>query len=78
MLPLHIMASTPKRMRLKRLAGDAAVAIRRGPHNATNKAYKAIGKWMAANRRESARHPWEIYGRPDPADTETMIVHLRK
>jgi len=35
---------------------------------------------MAANRRESAGHSWEIYGdpTPDPAHTETMVVHLLK
>jgi hypothetical protein len=31
---------------------------------------------MAANRRESAGHSWEIYG--DPADTETTVVYLLK
>src|SRR5436305_543950 len=32
---------------------------------------------MAANRRESAGHSWEIYGdpMPDPANTETTVVH---
>ena len=45
-----------------------------------NEAYKAIENWMAANRRESAGHSWEIYGDPtsDPADTEPTIVDLRK
>ena len=40
----------------------------------------AIDRWMAANRRESAGHSWEIYGdpTPDPAHTETMVVHLLK
>lgn len=35
---------------------------------------------MAANHRESAGHSWEIYGdpTPDPAGTETMVVHLLK
>lgn len=35
---------------------------------------------LAANRRESAGHSWEIYGdpTPDPAHTETMVVHLLK
>jgi hypothetical protein len=35
---------------------------------------------MAANRRESAGHAWEIYGdpTPDPVDTETTVVHLLK
>jgi hypothetical protein len=43
-----------------------------------NEAHNAIGKWMAANRRESAGHSWEIYGdpTPDPADTETTVVYL--
>ena len=45
-----------------------------------NVAYQAIDQWMEANRRESAGRVWEIYGdpTPDPADTETTIVHLLK
>jgi len=45
-----------------------------------DKAYKAIENWMAANRRESAGHSWEIYGdpMPDAGETETTIVHLLK
>jgi hypothetical protein len=45
-----------------------------------NEAYDAIDTWMAANRRESAGHSWEIYGdpTPDPAHTETTVVHLLK
>ena len=60
--------------------GEAAVAVNRGPYNRMNEAYIAIQEWMAANRRESAGHSWEIYGdpTPDPADTETTIVHLLK
>jgi len=60
--------------------GEAAVAVHRGPYNRMSEAYKAIEKWMAANRRESAGHSWEIYGdpTPDPADTETTVVHLLK
>jgi hypothetical protein len=36
------------------------------------------GTWMAANRRESAGHSWEIYGDPtaDPADTPTTVMYL--
>ena len=58
--------------------GEAAVAVHRGPYNRMNEAHDAIGKWMAANRRESAGHSWEIYGdpTPDPADTETTVVYL--
>lgn len=58
--------------------GEAAVAVHRGPYNRMNEAYNAIEKWMAMSGRESAGHSWEIYGdpTPDPADTETTIVHL--
>ena len=60
--------------------GEAAVAVHRGPYNRMNEAHDAIGKWIAANRRESAGHSWEIYGdpTPDPADTETTVVYLLK
>ena len=60
--------------------GEAAVAVHRGPYNRLNEAHDAIGEWMAANRRESAGHSWEIYGdpTPDPADTETTVVYLLK
>jgi len=59
-------------------AGEAAVAVHRGPYSRMNEAHEAIGKWMAANRRESDGHSWEIYGdpTPDPADTETTVVYL--
>lgn len=58
--------------------GEAAVAVHRGPYDRMNEAYVAIEEWMAANGKESAGHSWEIYGdpTPDPADTETTIVHL--
>ena len=60
--------------------GEAAVAVHRGPYNRMNEARDAIRKWMAENRRESAGHSWEIYGdpTPNPADTETTVVHLLK
>jgi len=61
-------------------AGEAVVAVHRGPYNRMNEAYSAIERWMAVSGRESAGHSWEIYGdpTPDPADTETTIVHLLK
>lgn len=60
--------------------GEAAVAVHRGPYNRMHEAHDAIGKWIAANRRESAGRSWEIYGdpSPDPSDTETTVVHLLK
>jgi len=64
----------------KTRGGEAAVAVHRGPYNRMNEAHDAVRKWMAANRKESAGHSWEIYGDPtlDPIDTETMIVYLLK
>jgi effector-binding domain-containing protein len=61
-------------------AGEAAVAVHRGPYNRLNEAYEAIGRWMAANGRESAGHTWEIYGdpTPDPSQTETTVARLLK
>jgi len=61
-------------------SGEAAVAVHRGPYHRMSEAYTAIDQWMAANRRESAGSTWEIYGdpTPDPAYTETTLVHLLK
>lgn len=59
-------------------AGEAAVAVHCGSYNRMNEAHDAIRKWMAANRRESAGHSWEIYGDPAPADTETTVVYFLK
>jgi effector-binding domain-containing protein len=61
-------------------AGEAAVAVHRGPYNRINEVHDAIRKWMTANRRESAGYSWEIYGdpTPNPADTETTVVYLLK
>jgi hypothetical protein len=60
--------------------GEAAVAVHRDPYNRIKEAHDPIRKWMAANRRESAGHSWEIYGDPAPdlAKTETTVVYLLK
>jgi effector-binding domain-containing protein len=59
-------------------AGEAAVAVYRGPYHRLQEAHDAIEKWMVANRREPAGRSWEIYGdpTPDPAETETTVVYL--
>ena len=61
-------------------AGEAAVAVHRGPYHQMNAAHDAIRRWMATNGRESAGRSWEIYGdpTPDPADTETTVAYLLK
>lgn len=58
--------------------GEVAVAVHRGSYDRMNEAYEALDQWMAANRRESAGHTWEIYGdpTPNPADTATTVVRL--
>lgn len=61
-------------------AGEAAVAVHRGPYDRMNEAHDAIRRWMAANARECAGYSWEIYGdpMPDPAQTETTVFYLLK
>jgi effector-binding domain-containing protein len=61
-------------------AGEAAVAIHRGPYDRIHDAHDTIRKWIEANGREPAGQSWEVYGDPtrDPAETETTIVYLLK
>ena len=72
-LRLRARCTRPKRQGARLPSPSTA-----GPYSRMNEAHNAIGKWMAANRRESAGHSWEIYGdpTPDPADTETTVVYL--
>src|SRR5580704_17883440 len=47
-------------------AGEAVVAVHRGPYERMSEAYSAIDQWIAENGRESAGPSWEIYGDPTP------------
>jgi hypothetical protein len=78
--PAVAQLKAPARARDRDIAGEAAVAVYRGPYDRMNEAYHAIDEWMAANKRESGRLTWEIHGdpTPDPADTEMTVVHLLK
>src|SRR4051794_19171605 len=59
-------------------AGEAAVAVYRGPYDRVTEAHDAIKKWMSANQSQSAGQSWEIYGdpTPEPSDTETTVLYL--
>ncbi len=61
-------------------AGEAAMAVHRGPYHTMGATHSAIREWMAANGSQSAGVSWEIYGdpTPDPANTETTICYLLK
>jgi len=61
-------------------AGEAALAVHRGPYNRMIETHAAIKNWLVEHRRQSAGYSWEIYGdpTPDPAATETTIVYLLK
>lgn len=63
-------ASTP--------AGEAAIAVHRGPYDRLRTAHDAIRQWAAANQRAIGVYSWEIYGdpTPDPMETETTVVYL--
>jgi len=59
-------------------AGEAAVAVHRGPYDRMKETHDAIHAWRAANNRAFAGTSWEIYGDhdDDPAQLETTIVYL--
>jgi effector-binding domain-containing protein len=61
-------------------AGEAAVAVYRGPYHLVTEAHDAISSWLDSNRREAAGQSWEAYGdpTPNPADTETIVAYLLK
>ncbi len=60
------------------LSGPAAVAVHRGPYDGLAAAHRAVLDWIATSGHKPAGTWWEIYGDPlpDPADTETTVVHL--
>ncbi|MBM2614402.1 helix-turn-helix domain-containing protein [Actinoplanes sp. LDG1-06] len=60
-------------------AGQAAVAIHRGPYDTLPESYQEIEKWMRDKGLSAAGAPWEVYltdpgDHPDPATWETEIV----
>jgi hypothetical protein len=59
-------------------AGEAAVAVHRGPYHRLGEAHAAIQSWIHVNQRTASGYSWEIYGdpTPNPADTETTVFYL--
>lgn len=59
-------------------AGEAAIAIHRGPYDQLAAAHDAIHKWARSHRRTFAGYSWEIYGdwSHDPSKLETTVVYL--
>ncbi|MBL7254214.1 helix-turn-helix domain-containing protein [Paractinoplanes lichenicola] len=60
-------------------AGQAVVAIHRGPYDGLPESYQEIEKWMRDKGLTAAGAPWETYltdpgERPDPATWETEIA----
>jgi AraC family transcriptional regulator len=60
-------------------AGQAAVAIHRGPYETLSETHQAIEAWLQAEGRTVAGPPWETYltdpgEHPDPATWQTEIV----
>ena len=59
-------------------AGEAAVAVHRGPYTGLAKAHAALHAWCAANGRRIGPYSLEIYGdwADDPSKLETTIQYL--
>jgi hypothetical protein len=59
-------------------AGEAAIAIHRGPYDQLRPTHDAVQQWIRSNSRTFAGQSWEIYGdwSDDPQKLETTIVYL--
>jgi effector-binding domain-containing protein len=59
-------------------AGEAAIAVHRGPYDQLHAAHDAIHQWAKSHDRTFGGYSWEIYGdpSPDPAKTETTVLYL--
>ena len=59
-------------------AGQAAVAIHRGPYEGLKRTHDAVHAWAAANGRSFAGTSWEVYGdwTDDPATLEVTVAYL--
>ncbi len=59
-------------------AGEAALAVHRGPYGGLGAAHRAVSAWCAAHGREPAGPRWEVYGdwEEDEARLETEVYHI--
>jgi len=59
-------------------AGEAAIAVHRGPYDQLRAAHDAIHQWARLHDKTFAGQSWEIYGDPsdDPSKIETTVVYL--
>jgi len=66
---LHVV-STP--------AGEAAIAVHKGPYGGLKAAHDAVHAWAAAHGRSLAGTSWEVYGdwTDDPSKLEVTVAYL--
>jgi hypothetical protein len=59
-------------------AGEAAIALHRGPYDQLRGSHDAVQQWIRSNARTLAGQSWEIYGdwSDDTQKLETRIVYL--
>jgi effector-binding domain-containing protein len=59
-------------------AGEAAIALHRGPYDQLRATHDAIHHWAKSHGKTFAGLSWEIYGdwSEDPANLETTVVYL--
>jgi effector-binding domain-containing protein len=78
--PVDAVMETRGRMQPIELSGGPAIQVLHvGPFDAMVPAYEAISAWLAANHRQPADTPREVYlsdpaTEPDPATWRTLVV----